>query len=648
MADVGRRTALAALLHSLAASWVRRGGPAHPDGALQGLTVRFSSPEMNDGRPATADSLTEEWAMLTGSRARMVDPGGGHPHAAPGLLEHRVFAMPLQSALGAALTGSTAALEPGRTRADGPGPVLRVTDAPPATLAATPEEACAPAPRMATPGDPPAWSPGWQVAAGTVGLLLDAPSPTPITPAPDSLPVYQIPGLMVEQLLQGRRIEYVPLFLSPVEARQAWMLLQPYCAQLARAQGAARRRNRLGAVLFSIARAAGAWSQTRGKQCTMLLSDECYSSPPDDACQRTPRCRATLDGKWHGGCGQGCGRRARRPGGPPGDCRVFPGAGGGGRRPRGGHLGAQVVYTACFVRHNLYCCMVEACQHIARIAPHCSATTRAHHSQPATASNPVSAVAAGALSTAAALWHGAVGAIDHVLYTVPMTRAWLLPRLYPPATVQRGSYAAAVAAVAAHNARVCRDGDQAEALQRLAALGTLPAPRFNPFKGMMPAEEEATCCRVPITHDALPAPEQVPPLLLVLVHPLLGQVSAMDWRLRVDMDALLEGSGYRHAALLSPRGGLLGRLQTQPVEDVEEKGTEAGEPPRGVLLVGDLGLHCRAPREKQGGTELEGSRALVTVLGGRWWRRAPVLAAPPIPLGLGCLPANCDYTDSGE
>ena len=273
----------------------------------------------------------------------------------------------------------------------------------------------------------------------------------------------------------------------------------------------------------------------------------------------------------------------------------------------------------------------------------------------------MSAVAAGALSTVAAAWHGAVDAVDHVLHATPISRALLLPRLYPPATVQRATYAAQVAAVAAHNAQICADDASAArgALQLLGDLGPMPAPRFNPYKGVLPAEEEATCCRVPMAQASLPAPEG-PPSLLVLVHPRLGLVPAMDWRLRVDMDALLEGSGYPHAALLSPRTapGALARLQARLVEDdlvIEGKEgprvLECPPAPRGVLLVGDLGLHCRRARHHprrgdglpfppEGG--LEASRALVPVMGGAWWRPAPVLAAPPVPLGLGSLPVELE------
>lgn len=271
MADTGRRTALASLMHTLAAAWVRQGGtPPKKKGALQGLSVRFSSPDMNDGCAATADSLAEEWAMLTGTRVRAVSPGapGAHPEAAPGLLEHRVFAMPLQAALGALYTGTRVAVVLGEG-ADGAlddpqkkgGQQLRVMhlteDAP----------SCGgdvgkpiPTPHIATPPHKaaPDWSPGWRVAADTLGV---APTPTNATPIPPpcthALPVYRVPGLMVEQVLQGCRVEYVPLFLSPIEAKQAWAMLQPYCAQLVRAQHAAQRKKRLTGVLFSIARAAG-------------------------------------------------------------------------------------------------------------------------------------------------------------------------------------------------------------------------------------------------------------------------------------------------------------------------------------------------------------------------------------------------------
>lgn len=273
-------------------------------------------------------------------------------------------------------------------------------------------------------------------------------------------------------------------------------------------------------------------------------------------------------------------------------------------------------------------------------------------------------MAAGALSTAAAVWHGAVEAIDHVLYAAPLTRTILLPRDYPPATVQRCTYAAQVAAIAAHNARVCCGDDENDEQQRgarttlqlLSTLESMPAPTYNPYKGTIPAEDEATCCRVPIVHPGLPAPEG-PSSLTVLVHPRLGQVPAMDWRLRLNVDELLEGSGYRHAHLLTSKtapAGALARLQARLVEDSDaDEGSDAvrqvvqgPRPPRGVLLVGDLGLHYRAARRRRHSQVLfpeedrlmDASRALVTVLGGRWWRRAPVLAAPPVPLGVGLLP----------
>ena len=261
MADAWRRSALSSLMHSLAASWVLRGGapPPHP-APLQGLSIRFSSPHMNDGHAASPESLNEEWAMVTGTHPRAATPQGvaPHPDTAPGLLEHRVFAVALQSSMGAAFRNK-AALDTGggdetAQRANkAPGPTLRVTD-----VAEDTGGSYAPMPHMAacpaTPEQP--WSLGWRVAAEMLGLPAKPAAPSPPRDT-EALPVYRVPGLMVEQLLQGQRVEYVPLFLSLVEARQAWILLQPYCAQLARSHRAARRRKRLGAVLFSIARAAG-------------------------------------------------------------------------------------------------------------------------------------------------------------------------------------------------------------------------------------------------------------------------------------------------------------------------------------------------------------------------------------------------------
>ncbi len=217
---------------------------------------------MSDNQQATAESLREEWVMLSGKGHTILAPNTPpHPQCAPGLLEHRIFSMPLQAAITGCLcpdgdksnTRVPCMAIDGVQRADANKAkgdyVVRMLNARMLDDDADDHEQAAaqhgvpaalanillPAQVKAPAAPPTTWSPGWHVLAGLLGIALPHGKPrntdstaTTQSSKPASsetstcskecmdLPVWRVPGLVFEHRVGGGNVVYVPLFLSMV------------------------------------------------------------------------------------------------------------------------------------------------------------------------------------------------------------------------------------------------------------------------------------------------------------------------------------------------------------------------------------------------------------------------------------------------
>lgn len=321
-------------------------------------------------------------------------------------------------------------------------------------------------------------------------------------------------------------------------------------------------------------------------------------------------------------------------------------------------------------------------------------TQHTHSSTSTSSLNPISTVAAGVLSSAAAAWHTLGEAGDKVLYGTPLGRSLMLPRLYPTPVVHRSTYGTEVQAIAVHNGALCTaaaaaaeeygqeedhckqktstdnankqstSSDNAHTstdasnnrtrppsnpttrqspqhvLHVLERIGELPAPCFNPYKNAMPItpRDMHTLYRIPIAYQVLPTGDA---MLTGVADERIGEAPRTDWRLRVDIAAMLKHCNYPHERLLVDRGPSMRLMPTGHVVVrawAGPEGPEEGDAPRGALLVGDLGMYVGGHGAGEDASA-QAAGPLVPVLGrGAWWRAPPMLMAPPVPLGMGALP----------